>query len=125
MIKYRYKGEFMEKNILSYCGYDCKKCPVYQATEKNNLELLKAIVITPGISNLDQTIENLGCYGCCDKKTVNVMCESCPIRNCALDKEIINCGYCENFPCEKLSHISDQTKELLTEINQKIFNRKD
>lgn len=112
----------MKSISLSYCGYDCEKCPVYKATESKNLELLKAIVITPGISNLDQTIENLGCFGCCDKKTVNVMCEKCPIRICALNKNIINCGYCNNFPCEKLSHISEQTKKLLMEINKKIFN---
>lgn len=109
----------MENNILSYCGYDCTKCPVYKATEKANLELLKQIVITPG-EEVEQTIENLGCFGCCNKKSVNHLCDKCPIRLCALSNNLPNCGYCNNFPCEKLSNISEQTKEILTQINNKI-----
>lgn len=114
----------MDNKTLAYCGYDCKRCPVYLATQHNDIELLKQIVITPGISNIEQTVEKLGCYGCCDKKTVNIMCSNCPIRICAKEKQIINCGYCNDFPCDKLNYISEKTMEYLKKINDEIKNRK-
>ncbi len=107
----------MEKNI-AYCGYDCEKCPVHKATKNKDLDFLKQIVITPGITYLEQTLENLGCLGCLDKNTVNFMCSSCLIRNCNINKSINNCGYCEEFPCDKLNNISNETMEILKGINK-------
>ena len=69
------------------------------------------------VSNL--LVEEMGCFGCCDKKTVNYMCKGCPIRICASKKEIENCGWCDNFPCEKLNFISEKTMDFLKSINNK------
>ena len=106
----------MENKTIAYCGYDCKNCPIYLATQYNDIELLKQIVITPGVSNIEQTVENLGCFGCCNNKSINIMCSKCPIRICAKLKQIENCGWCDNFPCDKLNHISEKTMNYLTEI---------
>jgi hypothetical protein len=109
----------MENKTIAYCGYDCKRCPVFLATQNNDLELLKQIVITPGVSIQNQTVEEMGCFGCCDKKTVNYMCKGCPIRICASQKDIENSGWCDNFPCEKLNFISEKTMDFLKSINNK------
>ena len=108
----------MNNTHIAYCGYDCTKCPVYIATKNKNIELLKQIVITPGISLENQTVEALGCLGCCDKDNVNVMCKTCAIRTCSKEKELLNCGYCKEFPCSKLNHISLKTRQYLEEINK-------
>lgn len=107
----------METKTIAYCGYDCKNCPVYIATKNNDLELLKQIVITPGVT-CDQTIENLGCFGCCSTKTINSMCINCPIRKCSQEQKLENCGWCDKFPCEKLNYISEKTMNYLKEIKK-------
>lgn len=112
----------MENKTIAYCGYDCKKCPVFLATQYNDIELLKQIVITPGVSNTELTLEKLGCFGCCDNKTVNVMCSNCPIRICAKEKKIENCGWCDNFPCDKLNYISEKTMDFLKTISKERRN---
>ena len=96
------------------------KTTINEGTKNKNIELLKQIVITPGISLENQTIETLGCFGCCDKETVNMMCKTCEIRKCAKEKEILNCGYCKEFPCNKLNHISLKTRQYLEQINKTI-----
>ena len=34
----------MPEKQFAYCGYDCKKCPVHQATINNDLEQLRKIL---------------------------------------------------------------------------------
>lgn len=107
----------MEK-VIAFCGYDCTNCPVYQATMKKDLELLKIILYN---AKEDATIETLGCRGCTDCLVVNQFCNKCPIRLCALNKKVINCGHCEDFPCNKLDNISADTFEYLDDLYKKKF----
>ena len=103
---------------LAYCGYDCANCPVYKATKNKNLEELKKILFAP--HNKEHSIESLGCFGCLDNRSKNHMCSNCYIKNCASNKDIKNCGYCDEFPCTYLeNYISPSTMEILKEINEK------
>ncbi len=110
----------MPEKQFAYCGYDCKKCPVHQATINNDLEQLRKILFN---NNSNETVETLGCKGCTENNNINKMCASCQIRKCALDKKMISCGLCDNFPCDKLIYISDETMENLKNIYS-IYNKK-
>lgn len=105
----------MENNHFAYCGYDCAKCPVYKETKNNNLEQLKKILFN---NDSSASLETLGCYGCKTDKSVNFMCVNCQIRQCAKNKNVENCGLCDQFPCEKLIYISKETMEHLKEIKK-------
>lgn len=107
----------MEK-VIAYCGYDCTNCPVYQATKKKDLELLKIILYN---ANPDASIESIGCMGCTDCNNQNHFCGKCPIRLCAIDKKLENCGFCKDFPCKKLDTISPQTFDYLEDIYKRNF----
>lgn len=107
----------MEK-VIAFCGYDCTNCPVYQATKKKDLELLRIILYN---ANPNATIESIGCLGCTECDNKNHFCGKCQIRLCALDKKITNCGFCKDFPCNKLGSISPQTYDFLEDIYKENF----
>lgn len=109
----------MIDTTIAYCGYDCSKCPVYKATKDNNIELLKIILYN---NDENASIDSLGCNGCTSMKNENKFCGKCPIRLCALNNNLSSCGECENFPCEKLSNISEDTMKLLKKINARSKN---
>lgn len=108
----------MDKTNLSYCGYTCEECPIYKATISNDIEALKRIYfIGPG---KECSIETHGCKGCKSDLT-NHMCDTCFIRKCNIDKKIINCAYCDSYPCDYLkAYISSKTRETLDNINKEL-----
>ena len=103
------------EKLIAYCGYDCTNCPVYQATIKNDEELLK--IIAYAAPEVD--IKTISCLGCTAVDNQNKFCGKCPIRLCAKTRNLENCGYCENFPCSKLDSISSETYKYLEDIHNK------
>lgn len=104
----------MDKKI-SYCGYECCKCPIYNYTVNNDLDGLKK-----ALRNNDDnaTIDSLGCLGCKSKTCVSHMCDKCYIKSCCEEKELENCGKCASFPCDYLvRYISNETMLNLIEIH--------
>lgn len=60
---------------ISFCGIYCGGCKNYK--------------------------ENINCMGCrYEKELVN----DCPTRTCSINKGLLHCGECENFPCDELSN---------------------
>ncbi len=105
----------MNDNV-SYCGFDCGKCPVYQATISNNPEKIMEIMKVPVDKNL--TIKEVGCEGC-KSELRNHMCKTCYIRNCNEKRKIDSCAHCDSFPCEYISkNISKETMEYLKSIRK-------
>lgn len=101
---------------IAYCGYDCTNCPIYQASIKNDIELLKII----SYASIDVDINTIKCLGC-SKENNNKYCSKCPIRLCASTKSIENCGHCKEFPCDKLNSISPQTYQYLDDTNKRLY----
>lgn len=61
---------------VAYCGIDCSQCPQYQNSCPD------------------------GCLGitCVD------YCGQCEVRKCSMERQSVNCGYCEMYPCQKLEN---------------------
>ncbi len=59
---------------LGYCGIYCGGCSNFK--------------------------EKVNCQGCREEKS---LLEDCPTRACAIQKGIMYCGECNDFPCEQLS----------------------
>jgi len=58
---------------LSYCGIYCGSCKNYK--------------------------QNMNCMGCRYEES---MVDDCPTRACAIDRGLVHCGECAEFPCAVL-----------------------
>ena len=102
------------KELIAFCGLDCEACEARKATVNNDDALrrkvaaewsaLNRVEITPGMIN---------CAGCRVNGVKTPYCDSlCPIRQCALQKEVETCGDCGKMAtCEKLGMILKNNKE--------------
>lgn len=63
-----------DSQYIAYCGNDCTQCPQYQTSCPE------------------------GCLG----SSCPEYCGQCEVRNCGMEQDVINCGYCEEYPCTKL-----------------------
>jgi len=113
---------------LGFCGDDCNCCPRYIATQSGDADRLKelaAIWKTLGWQDTIVPPEEMVCHGCA---SVNWCIYE--IRECALQKEVDNCGKCENYPCEKVlkafkrtESYAEDCKERLSKENYECFQK--
>ena len=115
----------MEK-IISFCGIVCSECPAFLAT-KNNFSLEKKTEIAKKWSEKYRAgikPEDINCEGCTPEtgKKFNY-CNVCEIRKCAQEKNVKNCGHCNEYVCEKLNNffkVAPENKTALDEIKRKL-----
>ncbi|MBR6627426.1 MAG: MmcQ/YjbR family DNA-binding protein [Clostridium sp.] len=71
------KKKQQETLITTYCGLDCTGC---------------------------EWREPCNCNGCVSSKGFPFHCKekACPIASCAINRDIIFCGMCKDFPCQLL-----------------------
>jgi hypothetical protein len=104
---------------LGFCGDNCASCPRYVATIRNDTEELKKVALMwkrVGWRKNILSIEEIKCHGC---KSVK-WCRYNEIRECAINKEISNCGECNMYPCKKLNHVLKKTAEYAKKCRQVI-----
>jgi hypothetical protein len=92
-------------DLISYCGYDCKKCPAYNKNIKtpqdqkiiseNWFKYCGGDYIEPA---------RINCDGCkkADNQNPKRVSKNCKFRGCAIEKNITNCSFCNNCICENL-----------------------
>jgi hypothetical protein len=114
----------MEK-IISYCGLVCSDCPAFIATQKNDDAERKKVAETWS-KEFKKEIkpEDINCDGCLvDSDTVFNYCKVCEIRKCAKDRVGVNCAYCDDYGCEKLTKFFDMVpdaKKRLDEVRKNL-----
>jgi len=93
----------MEK-MISFCGISCSECPVFLATQKNdNNERKKVAEEWSESYNMELKLEDINCDGCLvETGRLFGHCKVCEIRKCGIEKNVKNCAYCIDFPCQKL-----------------------
>lgn len=106
--------------IIGYCGLICTECPAYLATLKNDDALRKETAAKwSEMFKSDIKPESINCDGCTTPGTKFAHCAECPIRQCALAKNLKNCGWCGDYPCKHvkqfLKWVPDAKKVLDTE----------
>ncbi len=84
------------RDMIAYCGLDCKKCDAYLATINDDQELReKTAKLWSELNHAPILPEHINCQGCCVDGVKTVYCESlCGIRQCALKKGVTTCGDC-------------------------------
>jgi hypothetical protein len=98
--------------MVTYCGIDCLRCPIYLATREDDDEKRQEmrLEIARKIAELygqECTLEDItDCDGCkAESGKLFSGCKRCQIRKCARQKEIENCAYCEDYTCEALQKL--------------------
>lgn len=103
---------------LAYCGLSCELCPVRWKTlesdpEKKNKLISQIIRTTKEQYDFYLKPEEItDCDGCnAENSKIFPGCLNCAIRRCAKNKNIENCAYCDDYPCEKLIGFLKKNKE--------------
>lgn len=115
------RGGSMEK-IIGFCGITCSECPTYLATQKDDDSLRKKTADEwSKMFNAKLSPEDINCDGCITDERVFEHCNVCEIRLCGKGKGIRNCGYCEDYVCEKLNKffgMVPEAKEVLDKVRK-------
>jgi hypothetical protein len=91
--------------IIAYCGIVCSECPAYLATQKDDNAARKKVAETWAKQyNMPMKPEDINCDGCTTEGKRHVgYCSVCEIRRCGKDKLVVNCAYCDDYACDKLT----------------------
>ena len=87
---------------IGKCGLDCNRCRAYLATRIEDRAL--AAEIAAVWSNPEEgsyAADDIWCDGCHGDR-LHSFCLSCPVRLCAYEKKLADCGVCDEYPCGKL-----------------------
>lgn len=103
-----------ENSYLAICGLNCKTCEARLATVHNDDALREKVAKEwSALNGVTIMPEMINCDGCRVAGAKTVFCDSlCPIRQCALGKQIGTCGDCaEKAACGTLAMITNSSAE--------------
>ncbi|MCB2210345.1 DUF3795 domain-containing protein [bacterium] len=105
--------------LIAFCGLDCAQCEAYQATQANDEEAKLGILKKWRVAfdAPDMPLAAITCDGCSSDR-LGGYCADCPVRACAVAKELENCAHCDDFEtCEKvqgfIANVPDAKANLL------------
>ena len=98
-------------SIVGYCGVSCDGCPVFVATQTgDNAKRKETAALLAKEYGLAVKLEGINCDGCTSEGgKIFEGCHTCEIRKCGQARGIQNCGYCEEYVCERLASFPEFT----------------
>jgi hypothetical protein len=94
----------MTSSMIAFCGLVCSQCPAYLATQRNDESLARQTAKEWSATyGLNVTVEDVWCDGCTVGGRKCAHCGECEIRACGTAKQVLNCGHCPDYPCDKLN----------------------
>ncbi len=83
--------------LLGVCGLYCGACYHYRASFPASKHLLEEA------NRQGRDLRGFTCAGCrSDILYIHPGCAECRIRACAESKNIVHCGLCSEFPCDRI-----------------------
>ena len=107
------------KEMIGYCGLDCKKCDAYLATVNDDQSLReKTAKMWAELNNAPILPEHINCEGCRADGAKTVFCEHmCETRKCALKKGVSTCGDCSEIEtCSTVGAILENNPSALENL---------
>ncbi|HKJ42461.1 MAG TPA: DUF3795 domain-containing protein [Sunxiuqinia sp.] len=98
--------------MMAFCGLICDSCPILLATRETDESMKRSMresvaEICSRQYGMNLSADDINdCDGC--KGTTGQIfrsCLDCKIRQCAQQKKLENCAYCNKYSCEKLNPI--------------------
>lgn len=104
------------RNMTAPCGLDCFNCPLYLASQDEQLK--QKIAASMGLP-----LERAKCAGCRNEggriEAVG-MKEECKVYRCVQARGVEICSDCDDFPCDNLHPYADRADQV--PHNTKVFN---
>lgn len=99
--------------MIAYCGLTCTECLAFLATQKeDDAERAKVAKMWSEQFNVDLKPEDINCDGCLsDGDRLFSHCHVCEIRKCGVQRQVVNCAYCDDYGCEQLTAFLDMVPE--------------
>lgn len=110
------------KDLLGYCGLDCKKCDAYIATVNDDQTLReKTATLWAKLNNVPIFAEHINCEGCKNDGKKTIYCDSmCLIRKCAINEGVSTCGKCNNFEvCQTIRPLLDSNPDAMENLKRR------
>ena len=101
-------------HLIAYCGLDCEKCEARIATLNNDDAQRERVAKKwSELNGVEITSAMINCQGCRMDGVKTPYCEAmCPIRQCAMRKQVENCASCDEMAtCSKLAPILSHSDE--------------
>jgi hypothetical protein len=112
------------KKLIAVCGLTCTDCDAYKATQKNDDNKRQEVAKKwTSAYNHEFKAADINCDGCLAGGRIVGYCQVCPIRKCGQEKEVKNCGYCDDYPCSGLDELfkaRPDAKVTLDKVQQKL-----
>ena len=106
---------------IAYCGLNCEACEARLATIHHDDALRRRVAKEwSEMNDVEITPEMINCTGCRIDGPKTPYCETlCPIRQCAMKKQIQTCGSCaEMGTCEKLAAITGNNPDAVKNLRE-------
>ncbi len=110
----------MDNVVLSKCGYRCDLCLAYGPNiekEDRRQELSDGWF---SIYGFRIEPESIWCDGCVSSESPKLIDTNCPVRPCAISRNLKNCAYCPEFVCEKHKQRSVDRSDLERKLGRVI-----
>ena len=116
--------------MVAFCGLNCRTCPIYLASnetdeaKKNDLKT-SVMYECKEYYGIDYSIQDINDCDGCRSLTGRIFsgCSKCPVRECAIERGIENCVFCEEYTCKKLNElfkVAPEAKKCLDIIHKSL-----
>jgi hypothetical protein len=110
--------------LLARCGYRCDLCPAFYDNLKSDNDRRTVSDGWFKYGGFRVKPDDINCSGC--QGTNKTLDNECPVLPCVVSKNIPNCGFCREMPCEilktRMNFFEDRLKDL-SEIPPQEYNK--
>lgn len=112
------------ENLIGACGINCSDCSTYKATIANDDSYREATAQRMREQfKIEIRAEDINCQGCMTTGPHIGYCAICKIRICAMQKDIENCAYCDDYPCNDVENFhqkATKAKEYIETLREEL-----
>ena len=108
------------ERMIAFCGLVCTECPGFIATQNDDAEALKQVA-EQWSKEYDAQVspEDCVCDGCVSVDArLGGHPRECEIRACGIGRRVQNCGYCDDYACEKLTEFFGMASDAKTTLDE-------
>jgi hypothetical protein len=118
------KREIDMEDMIAFCGLICNGCGALLATKNDDNEKRAEVAqLWSQILKTELKSEDINCEGCrSEGGLLFSYCKVCEVRKCGMERGVMNCAYCNEYPCKKLDFIfgsAPESKKRLDEIRKR------
>jgi hypothetical protein len=106
------------KEMIAFCGIICTECDTYLATQADDDEKRAELARrTFEEFGMEVKLEDMNCDGCLAEGRHIGYCDTCEIRACGIERDVVNCAHCENYEgCVKLAKFFEMAPSVKAQL---------